>query len=126
MRNGTNDYNKGAVMDRQLARSLDIYLTTPPEDYEVRSVKTRADVEALKLNWYNDGCYELEDVEGFEEYYDELKTYSEAVQAERRERYQHRIESRAAQLGFTPQQMEFIETLERKIEHLQDAILNGI
>jgi hypothetical protein len=38
--------------------------------------KTRKEVEFLKENWRKDPCYDLEDVEGFEEYKAELHLFS--------------------------------------------------
>jgi len=35
-------------------------------------VKTREEVEALKLNWQKDPIWDIEDTEGFEEYREEL------------------------------------------------------
>lgn len=40
-------------------------------------MKTREEVENLKSNWHNDPCWDIENTEGFEEYKDELKAYSE-------------------------------------------------
>lgn len=40
-------------------------------------MKTRAEVEALKVSWASDPTWGLEDTEGFEEYHDELEAYSD-------------------------------------------------
>jgi len=49
-------------------------------------MKTREEVDALKLNWQRDPIWDIEDTEGFEEYRDELiefhKTWSEKCQAD--------------------------------------------
>lgn len=42
-------------------------------------MKTREEVDALKKSWLKDGCFDIEDTEGFEEYRDELKLFSEEV-----------------------------------------------
>ena len=38
-------------------------------------MKTREEVEALKRNWLEDPCWDIEDTEGFEEYAVELRGY---------------------------------------------------
>ena len=40
-------------------------------------MKTREEVENLKADWESDPCYEIEDTEGFEEYREELKLFSQ-------------------------------------------------
>lgn len=39
-------------------------------------MKTREEVEALKAEWANDPCWDLEKTEGFEEYHDELFAFT--------------------------------------------------
>jgi hypothetical protein len=39
------------------------------------SEKTHDEIEALKKNWLNDPCWDIEDTEGFEEHHDELYIY---------------------------------------------------
>lgn len=38
-------------------------------------VKTKMQIEELKKDWENDPCWDIEDTEGFDAYYDELKVY---------------------------------------------------
>jgi hypothetical protein len=50
-------------------------------------MKTRAEVEKLKRDWEADPCYDLYDMDGFEEYRDELKAYQDQKEVEfKRER----------------------------------------
>ena len=44
--------------------------------------KTREDVENLKENWLRDPCWDIEDTEGFEGYYDELLAFRLEKEAE--------------------------------------------
>jgi hypothetical protein len=45
-------------------------------------MKTREEVEALKVNWLNDPCWNLEDTGGFEEYAVELGAFAIEHEAE--------------------------------------------
>lgn len=56
---------------------------------QVTPKKTREEVEALKENWLADSCYDLENVEGFEEYRDELTEYSNQMKAYWRQKNLH-------------------------------------
>ena len=44
--------------------------------------KTREDVEALKKNWLADPCWDIEETEGFEEFYAELYAFRLANERE--------------------------------------------
>lgn len=48
----------------------------------VNGRRTNADVEALKRSWFNDPHWDIEDTEGFEAHYDELKAYHDECSAE--------------------------------------------
>ena len=41
------------------------------------TTKTKEDIEQLKQSWMKDPCWDIEDTEGFEEYYEELKAWRE-------------------------------------------------
>jgi len=45
-------------------------------------MKTRAEVEALKTSWKQDPSWDIETTEGFEDYKDELVSFSKACIAE--------------------------------------------
>lgn len=94
--------------------------------------RTEAEIAELKRQWQNDPCWDIEDTEGFEYHYMELRRWREALEDERLVREINRVTARAAHLGFTYDQMRFIETLERRIatlekqtETLRDSIENG-
>lgn len=48
----------------------------------VNGRRTDAEVEALKRDWINDPQWDIEDTEGFEAHYDELKAYHDECSAE--------------------------------------------
>ena len=54
--------------------------------------KTTEELDALKKNWMNDPCWDIETEEGFEDYKDELLAYRKEQEAE----WQHEAEERIA------------------------------
>ncbi len=45
-------------------------------DHDVKSqIRSADDIQNLKRSWVNDPCWDIEDTEGFEDHYDELKSY---------------------------------------------------
>jgi hypothetical protein len=68
--------------------------------------KTSDEVEALKRNWVSDPCYDITDVEGFEEYKAELAAFAReqearwaAQRAEREAQAAARVSAKAEALG---------------------------
>lgn len=53
--------------------------------------KTREEVEALKIGWRRDPCWDIEDTDGFEEHKDELLAFHQACEAEWRAAEDERI-----------------------------------
>ncbi len=45
-------------------------------------MKTRDEVEKLKQNWLHDPCYDIEEIEGYEDYKDELLTFRKKQEGE--------------------------------------------
>jgi len=43
--------------------------------------KTREEIEALKANWVNDACWDIEITEGFEDHKEELLAYRKEMEA---------------------------------------------
>jgi hypothetical protein len=65
-------------------------------------MKTREEVQALKESWRRDPCWELEDAEGFDEYFDELSAYREMVERqwdEHRQKENEKEKAEAEKLG---------------------------
>jgi len=63
------------------------------------TMKTRQEVEALKQNWLADGCWDIYDTEGFEEYRDELRVFQINQQQEWRAKEYNKVYSFAQGLG---------------------------
>lgn len=53
-------------------------------------IRTPEEIEQLKKNWMQDPCWDIEDTEGFEEHYEELKAWHEEYRAERERKSQER------------------------------------
>jgi len=82
-------------------------------------MKTREEVEALKNEWLQDPCWDIDDTEGFEDYRDELAAYQAEVEAAKDAEYNARINAKAAMLGCSPAVAAVIESLERRIAALE-------
>ena len=48
------------------------------------TTKTKDEIEKLKNSWKHDPIWDIEDTEGFEEYYDELLAWRQEYEAERK------------------------------------------
>lgn len=68
-------------------------------DIVMPTVRTPAEIDALKFNWASDPCWDIEDTEGFEAHHDELlawcMAYEEKIEAE----YQDKLQVKARLLG---------------------------
>lgn len=87
-------------------------------------IKSPEEIEALKENWSNDPCWDIEDTEGFEAYREELVAFAAEKRAEwdadlRRQQTlrQMRLEQRAKELECSVALVEYIEKLERRLEN---------
>lgn len=82
---------------------------------------TPEEVMALKHNWLNDPCYDLEDVPGFEEHRAELEAFAKAKQAEWQERRNRVLDEKAAALGVpgNRQLAAYVMELEHRIRSLE-------
>jgi hypothetical protein len=94
--------------------------------------RTPGEIETLKASWLSDGCWDIEETEGFEYHYQELRQWREAHNAEWDRKERERVTDRGAHLGFTYAQMRYFEglelrirVLERENEQLRDSVLNG-
>lgn len=54
-------------------------------------MKTREEVEKLKRDWVYDPCWDIETTDGFEEYKDELKAFSEEKRIEFEKQYKENL-----------------------------------
>jgi len=64
-------------------------------------MKTRAEIDALKRNWYDDPCWDIYDSEGFEDHYNELFDYQTECEREWRNKTNERNKLLADQLGLS-------------------------
>ncbi len=81
--------------------------------------RTAAEIADLKHQWQTDPHWDIEETEGFEAHYQELRQWREWVEEEHRVLEVNRVTNRGAALGFTYEQMRFIESLERRIRDLE-------
>jgi hypothetical protein len=87
-------------------------------------MKTIVEIEALKLDWESDPCWDIEDTEGFEDHYHELLAFSEQkklewdLEADKRER------DKAAKLGCPDnlQLARYVMSLEDRLESLEKRL----
>lgn len=96
--------------------------------------KTREEVDALIGNWKNDPCWDIEDTEGFEEYYDELlelrlrhEKLNDEAWAEKVAREAERMgETNLALVEYIMNETEKVNAMkariEREIERLRDFV----
>lgn len=84
--------------------------------------RTRAEIEALKTEWLSDPCWDLENSEGYEEHFEELRAFSEQYWREVSNRVNIQLAVRSRMLGCSVQLVEYIETLEQAIEALSERI----
>jgi len=81
-------------------------------------MKTREEIENLKINWLEDPCYDLEDVEGFEDVREELLAFRQAKEQAWREGEQHRVNAKAEALKVSVDLVYYIEDLEYRLKQL--------
>ncbi len=62
-------------------------------------MKTREEVEQLKSEWAWDPCWDIENTEGFKEYYDELLAYRLETKAEDQKEIDDENEKMRNELG---------------------------
>jgi ribosomal protein L6P/L9E len=85
-------------------------------------VKTREDVENLKANWISDPCYNLETVEGFEEYSNELRRFQTMMESKWKNEYNDMIKSLSEKYECSFKLAEYIYNLEIKLQKIQNRI----
>jgi len=89
-------------------------------------VKTRDEIDALKLNWRADPCWNIEDTEGFEDHRTELVAYRDEMvlkwmgqKAQRDENERLRLKRKAESLNCSPELLKYIESIEYRLSELQ-------
>lgn len=61
--------------------------------------KMLAEVEKLKQDWIRDPCWDIEDSQGFEEYYEELLLFRRAQEALWQARLNEQYQRKAQEIG---------------------------
>ena len=91
--------------------------------------RSAAEIDALKANWLNDPCYDIADTEGFEAHATELANWQYGKEMEWKGEREAKLIARAAELNCSPELVEVVERLERRvkaqdeeIEKLQDRV----
>lgn len=92
--------------------------------------KTRVEIEDLKRQWLEDGCWDIEDTEGFEEHKDELLQFrleEERKYEEKKKAEEKKIDEKAKELGvkglyrMVIKHEELLNRHHRAIEELGDG-----
>jgi len=104
-----------------------------PDDDDINlQPRTAEEIAELKRSWLRDGCWDIEDTEGFGYHYMELRRWREGQEEEWRRIEEARVQARADHMGFSYSQMCYLEGLERQIRGLEkqnkmllDSIENG-
>lgn len=92
----------------------------------IRRMKSLYEIEQLKRDWKNDPCYDIENTEGFEDHYEELKAFSDKCkkhwkqEAEAREKAEiQQLESELSRIG-TLGLLRMIKELQEQVSELNE------
>lgn len=86
--------------------------------------RTAHDLDTLKAQWRYDPCWDIEDTEGFEAHYDELKAYRFQCQQEWHAEHQRELEAKAEDLG-VPGNLklaQYVLNLEQRLDKMNQAL----
>jgi hypothetical protein len=99
-------------------------------EYQQEHSYTRQDVELLKSQWASDPCWDIENTEGFENYYIELKAFALGCELEWKQQresearaFSSKIESKAKQLNCSLELAKYILNLEETISEMRDFLI---
>jgi hypothetical protein len=82
----------------------------------------RYKIEQLKADWLNGPCWDIEDTEGFETYYIELKAFRLGVEYKTRRHEKEMAENKAKELNCSLELATYILNLEEKILEFENFI----
>jgi len=96
-------------------------------------LKTPEEIQKLKDGWRHDPIWDIENTEGFEAHFNELKTYRLEVEKEWQERREKQLLEKAEKLGIPGNLTlaKYINNLEDKIDfyierlHKLERLVNG-
>ena len=94
-------------------------------------VQSRSAIEHLKRNWFNNPCWDIEDTEGFETHYIELKAfrigcelYWDSTRAKAKALRNKKIEVTAKEFDCSFALANYITKLETEIDQLANRIMD--
>lgn len=87
----------------------------------ISKLKTTAELDALKVNWMADPCWDIEDTEGFEAHYTELHDWRVEVEQEQERQRNDILRLKIAELNCSKQTAEHVMSLERRLAALEAA-----
>ncbi len=90
----------------------------------IEETKKREDVERLKAGWKNDPCFDLYNIEGFEEFWDELREYQEHCEAAWKQEWLEQLKIKAEELGCTGnlKLAIYVTRLESRLEKMEERL----
>lgn len=75
-------------------------------------MKTREEIESLKRDWEKDPSYEFEEIDGFEDHYEELKAFADQKKKEWKEKHEKWERDKAKERGLTHDVWHQVTSLE--------------
>ena len=90
------------------------------------TIKTPEEIEALKWNWVNDPCWDIEDTEGFEAHHDELARFRQEREAVWEAKRQSLLAAKADELGIPGnfRLAQYVMNLEWRLKGLEEKLDN--
>jgi RNA polymerase-binding transcription factor DksA len=80
--------------------------------------RTNEELEDLKKQWLADGCWDIEDTEGFEAHHDELLAWRKDLEREYERKAEELVKKRAAKNLVSPR-------IQRQIDHMNDHAMDS-
>lgn len=114
----------GALVNDAAARATAVtkYDQRPTVDEAAPAVRTKAELDALKINWMSDPCWDIETTEGFEAHYDELLAFRLETEEEEERQRLALVMDKMAKLNCSKETAYYILSLERKLADMQRVI----
>ncbi len=82
-------------------------------------MKTKEEIEDLKMSWMSDPTWDIENTVGFEEYYDELLEFNLEIKESERQKEIKEINEFCKKYDCSPKLAELIKSLEFRISELE-------
>lgn len=97
-----------------------------PHVQKIMDEAKKQKVESLKENWLKDPCWNIENTEGFEEFYDELRLFRLKQEIRWKNEYRLKCIRKSVDLGFFPNEQigEYIINLENRLKNLEEKVNN--